>query len=93
MNTITNRNRIQNIGSVFAIIEGSYYPVNEKLVKDIYLNPHKYNTIFDNTANLKILGYLDHDQIRGELYQLNAEQYVTAGSEPLFRDYLEISPL
>lgn len=41
------------------IIEGSYYPVNEALVKDIYLNPHKYNSIFDNTANLKILGYLE----------------------------------
>ena len=27
------------------IIEGSYYPVNETLVKDIYLNPHKYNTL------------------------------------------------
>ncbi len=78
------------------IIEGSFYPINEKLVKDIYLNPHKYNTIFDNTANLKILGYLemcnrldtvpyksdfslvrylDHDHIRGELYQLSAEQF------------------
>lgn len=41
------------------IIEGSFYPVNETLVKDIYLNPHKYNSIFDNTANLKILGYLE----------------------------------
>lgn len=78
------------------IIEGSYYPVNEALVKDIYLNPHRYNTLFDNTANLKILGYLemcnrldavpyksdfslvrylDHDNIRGELYQLNEEQF------------------
>ncbi|MBD5493736.1 MAG: DNA helicase, partial [Lachnospiraceae bacterium] len=38
------------------IIEGSFYPVNESLVNDIYLNPHKYLTIFDNTANLKILG-------------------------------------
>ncbi len=78
------------------IIEGSFYPVNEALVKDIYLNPHKYNTIFDNTANLKILGYLemcnrldsvpyksdfslvrylDHDHIRGDLYQLSAEQF------------------
>lgn len=78
------------------IIEGSFYPVNETLVKDIYLNPHKYNSIFDNTANLKILGYLemcnrldsvpyksdfslvrylDHDRIRGDFYQLNAEQF------------------
>ena len=78
------------------IIEGSFYPVNEALVKDIYLNPHKYNSIFDNTANLKILGYLemcnrldsvpyksdfslvrylDHDQIKGDIYELSAEQF------------------
>lgn len=78
------------------IIEGSFYPVNESLVNDIYLNPHKYLTIFDNTANLKILGYLemcnrldsvpyksdfnlvrylDHDNIAGELYQLNPQQF------------------
>ncbi|MCM1123601.1 MAG: AAA domain-containing protein [Eubacterium sp.] len=78
------------------IIEGSFYPVNEDLVKDIYLNPHKYNSVFDNTANLKILSYLemcnrldsvpyksdfslirylDHDQIRGNLYQLSPEQF------------------
>lgn len=41
------------------IVEGSYCPVNQKLVEDIYLNPHKYKTIFDNTANLKILNYLE----------------------------------
>ena len=78
------------------IIEGSYCPVNEKLVQDIYLNPHKYTALFDNTANLKILGYLemcnrldcvpyksdfslvrylDHDTIKGEVYQLSPEQF------------------
>lgn len=78
------------------MMEGSFYPVNEELVRDIYLNPHKYNTLFDNTANLKILSYLemcnrmdavpymsdfslvrylDHDNIRGELYQLSSEQF------------------
>ncbi len=41
------------------IVEGSYQPVNHKLVEDIYLNPHKYKTLFDNTANLKILNYLE----------------------------------
>lgn len=41
------------------IIEGSFCPVNEELVRDIYLNPHKYYTLFDNTANLKILTYLE----------------------------------
>lgn len=41
------------------IVEGSYCPINEKLVEDIYINPHKYKSIFDNTANLKILNYLE----------------------------------
>lgn len=41
------------------IMEGTFCPVNEDLVRDIYLNPHKYYTLFDNTANLKILTYLE----------------------------------
>lgn len=41
------------------IIEGTYCPVNDSLVRDIYLNPHKYKTLFDNAANLKILNYLE----------------------------------
>lgn len=41
------------------IIEGSYCPINQKLVDDIYINPHKYKIFFDNIANLKILNYLE----------------------------------
>lgn len=41
------------------VVEGSFCPINESLVQDIYLNPHKYNSLFDNTANLKILSYLE----------------------------------
>ena len=41
------------------IVEGSYYPVNEALTDDIDLNPHRYKKLFDNTANLKILNYLE----------------------------------
>ncbi|MBD5546706.1 MAG: AAA family ATPase [Lachnospiraceae bacterium] len=41
------------------VIEGSYCPVNRELVRDVYLNPHKYKGLFDNTANLKILNYLE----------------------------------
>lgn len=41
------------------IVEGSYCLVNQKLVQDIYLNPHKYKTLFDNAVNLKILNYLE----------------------------------
>ncbi len=41
------------------IVEGSYYPVNEALTGDIDMNPHRYKKLFDNTANLKILNYLE----------------------------------
>jgi len=41
------------------IVEGSYCERNEELLKDIYLNPHKYRGLFDHIANLKILNYLE----------------------------------
>lgn len=41
------------------LVEGSYCPVNQELVQDIYLNPHKYKALFDNVANLKVLNYLE----------------------------------
>lgn len=41
------------------VMEGSFCPVNGELVRDIYLNPHKYKTLFDHAANLKILNYLE----------------------------------
>lgn len=41
------------------VVEGSYHPVNKELIHDITLNPHKYKGLFDNTANLKILSYLE----------------------------------
>ncbi|MBD5522184.1 MAG: DUF2726 domain-containing protein [Lachnospiraceae bacterium] len=58
--TVESLDRIK-IDSILSsrVIEGSYQPINESLVEDIYLNPHKYNTLFDNTANLKILNYLE----------------------------------
>ena len=40
------------------VVDGTYQPVNQRLVEDIKLNPHKYAFIFTNTANLKILNYL-----------------------------------
>lgn len=42
-----------------SIIEGSYCKKNETLINDIYLNPEKYKNLFENTANLKILNYLE----------------------------------
>lgn len=59
------------------IVEGSYCPVNEALVEDIYLNPRKYSFLFDNTANLKILSYLDRERLMGEFYELTQEQFQT----------------
>ena len=41
------------------VVEGSYCPVNNELVRDIYMNPHKYKPLFDNIANLKVLNYLE----------------------------------
>ena len=50
-----------DIDSIIAsqVVEGTYYPVNRELVQDIYLNPEKYKSLFDNVANLKILNYLE----------------------------------
>ena len=42
-----------------SIVEGSYCPVNEKLVRDMEENPRKYKGLFDHTVNLKILNYLE----------------------------------
>lgn len=39
-------------------LRGSYCPVNERLVKDISLNPQKYSEFFGIVPNLKILNYL-----------------------------------
>ena len=41
------------------IIDSSYYPINKTLVEDIQINPQKYRTLFDNSANLKVLNYLE----------------------------------
>ncbi len=48
---------IDNIVSS-AVVEGTYQPINEKLVEDIAVNPSKYDFLFRHTANLKILNYL-----------------------------------
>lgn len=41
------------------VIEGSYYPVNQKLVRDIHMNPDNFKSLFDQVANLKVLSYLE----------------------------------
>ncbi len=41
------------------VVEGSYLAVNQELVADIRMNPHKYRELFGNTANLKVLTYLE----------------------------------
>lgn len=42
-----------------AIIESSYCPVNEELVRNIHCNPEKYKALFDHVYNLKVLNYLE----------------------------------
>ena len=54
------------------IVEGTYQPVNQKLVEDIRDNPEKYNGLFSNTANLKILNYLaDCNKLDATPYKTN----------------------
>lgn len=48
---------IDNIVSS-SVVEGTYQPINERLVEDIAVNPGKYDFLFRHTANLKILNYL-----------------------------------
>ena len=40
------------------VIEGSYQKKNENLIEDIKIYPEKYEGLFGNVANLKILNYL-----------------------------------
>ena len=40
------------------VVEGSFHPVNQRLVEDIHLNPYKYKELFHHAANMKILNYL-----------------------------------
>ena len=41
------------------VLDGTYCEVNGELVKDIAEKPEKYQDLFDNVANLKILTYLE----------------------------------
>ena len=41
------------------VVEGTYCEINQKLVDDIAEYPEKYDYLFGNAANLKILSYLE----------------------------------
>lgn len=58
--TVAELNHIRIEGILSSqVIEGSYCPVNKELVQDIYENPKKYAALFEHTANLKVLTYLE----------------------------------
>ncbi|WP_415931414.1 DEAD/DEAH box helicase [Zhenpiania hominis] len=40
------------------VIEGSWHPINQKLVEDIRRHPEAYKDLFEHPANFKILNYL-----------------------------------
>jgi hypothetical protein len=42
-----------------AVIDGSFFPVNSDLIRDIEERPTFYHNLFGNAANLKILSYLE----------------------------------
>ncbi len=41
------------------VLDGTYYPVNERLLEDISLNPEKYGQLFEHVANMRVLNYLE----------------------------------
>ena len=49
--------RVERIISA-EVIEGSWCEINETLVQDVMENPRKYEALFGNTANLRVLEYL-----------------------------------
>lgn len=51
------------------VLDGSFCPVNEVLVRDIHENPSKYKALFGNVANLKVLDYLE------DCYKMDAVPY------------------
>ena len=61
------------------IVEGTYCEINRKLVDDIAENPEKYDYLFGNAANLKILTYLE------ECYRMD--------NSPFCKDYKLVSYL
>lgn len=53
-----------------AVVEASFYERNEKLVADIDQNPKKYEALFGQAINLKILNYLiDCNRLDTQPYQ------------------------
>ncbi|MBD5530092.1 MAG: DUF2726 domain-containing protein [Lachnospiraceae bacterium] len=83
--------RIDSIQSS-QVVDGSYCPVNEKLVEDIYLNPHKYKSLFDNVANLKILNYLEMcNRLDTTPYISDFELVKYLDREKLTGEYYELS--
>ena len=52
-------------------LEGTWAPVNERLVSDIRENPEKYRSVFSEVTNLRILNYL------AECFRLDQDPYET----------------
>ena len=57
--SITRLNIIVDSITSALVIEGSYYETDQGLIRDIQENPDKYQPLFCNVANLKILSYLE----------------------------------
>ncbi len=58
--------RIQTLDRIYIrsilsshVLEGTWYPVNERLTEDIERRPEHYRKVFPESANLKILNYLE----------------------------------
>lgn len=56
------------------VVGGSFCERNEKLIEDIAMNPEKYVNVFTESANLKILNYLEMcNKLDGTVYETDFE--------------------
>ena len=90
--TITElRIKINSIKASY-IIDGSYYQTPEALKRDIEINQSKYNALFCNVANLKILNYLsDCNKLDSTPYQAEYSLIALIDDEKVKRNDFSLS--
>ncbi|MGP1577132.1 MAG: hypothetical protein ACTTH7_06560 [Treponema sp.] len=77
-----------------SIVEGTYMPINQGLVDNILCNPARYHSLFDISANLKILNYLaDCNKFESVPSLSNNFQLIDNLDESVIRANLQEYPL
>lgn len=74
------------------VVDGSFCERNEELIADIEMNHEKYVNIFKQSANLKILSYLEMcNKMDGSVYEKNFELVEYLDRDAVAQDRYELS--